>query len=333
MIITYMFFSRSERKDENMKKIVTLDIGASSIKAGIVTKKGFYYDTITDEERVQLDTNEFSELKTKVIEICRAKFEQGADQIVGISTAGSVDNNGIVISAGNFKNYCNVYWQDILSEIFGATIAETVNDGRASAWGEYITSNESANTHVHVVVGTGIGGGVIHNGDLLKGDSGQAGYIGHIKVTPLDTPICSCGKMGCVESLASARGIAAIYSKEVGGEHSFDGMLKNADTHNLVKAFIRGGYWLGVALGNVMNVLNPQCVTIGGGVILAVQEVMNSYNIISNPYLEGVREGVHYASHRRVEATGKIMCGVLGNSAGMIGAANLVAKKADLLEK
>lgn len=318
-----------------MKSIVTLDIGASSIKAGIVTKKGSYYDTIINEERVQLDTNEFSELKAKVIEICRSKFGQGAEQIVGISTAGSVDNNGIVISAGNFKNYCNIYWQDVLSEIFGDTIAETVNDGRASAWGEYITSSERANTHVHVVVGTGIGGGVIHNGELLKGDSGQAGYIGHIKVTPLDTPLCSCGKMGCVESLASARGIAAIYSKEIGHDYSFDEMIKNAeeDTYNVIKAFIKGGYWLGVALGNVMNVINPQCVTIGGGLILAVQKVMNTYKLVSNPYLEGVQEGIHYASHRRVEATGNVMCGVLGNSAGMIGAANLVAKKADLLEK
>lgn len=324
----------NERMYENMKKIVALDIGASSIKAGIVTKKGAYYDTIIDEERVQLETNEFSELKAKVIEICRRKFEQGAERIVGISTAGSVDNNGIVISAGNFKNYCNIYWQEILSEIFGETIAETVNDGRASAWGEYITSNERANTHVHAVVGTGIGGGVIHNGDLLKGDSGQAGYIGHIKVTPLDTPICSCGKMGCVESLASARGIAAIYSKKNGHEHSFDEMMKNADTdtQNVMKAFIEGGYWLGVALGNVMNVINPQCVTIGGGVILAVQELMDTYKLASNPYLEGVREGVHYASHRRVEATGNVMCGVLGNYAGIIGAANLVAKKAYLLD-
>lgn len=317
-----------------MKNIVALDIGASSVKASIVTKKGFYYDTILDEERVQLKTNEFDELKVKVIEICRRKFEQGADRIVGISTAGSVDNNGIVVSAGNFKNYCNIYWQDILSEIFGETIVETVNDGRASAWGEYISSNERANTHVHAVVGTGIGGGVIHNGDLLKGDSGQAGYIGHIKVTPLETPICSCGKMGCVESLASARGISAIYSKEIGCEYSFDDMLKRADVdiQNIVKAFIDGGYWLGVALGNVMNVINPQCVTIGGGVILGIQELMTTHNLASNPYLEGVRQGVHYASHRRVEATGNVVGGVLGNYAGMIGAANLVAKKANLLD-
>lgn len=316
-----------------MKNIVALDIGASSIKASIVTRKGAYYDTISNEERIQLKTNEFEELKAKVIEICRRKFEQGADQIVGISTAGSVDNNGIVVSAGNFKNYCNIYWQDVLSETFGETIVETVNDGRSSAWGEYITSDERANTHVHAVVGTGIGGGVIHNGDLLKGDSGQAGYIGHIKVTPLETPICSCGKMGCVESLASAKGIAAIYSKEIGCEYSFDEMLKRADVdiQNIIKAFIEGGYWLGVALGNVMNVINPQCVTIGGGVILAIQELMDTYRLNVNPYLEGVHRGVHYASHRRVEATGSVVCGVLGNDAGMIGAANLVAKKACLL--
>ena len=66
--------------------------------------------------------------------------------------------------------------------------------------------------------------------------------------------------------------------------------------------------------------------------IKCMEELMDTYKLASNPYLEGVREGVHYASHRRVEATGNVMCGVLGNYAGIIGAANLVAKKAYLLD-
>lgn len=313
--------------------IVTLDIGASSIKAGICEKEGDIFKKIIDEEKIYLDSNEFEELREKVIKLCEKKFSQGADRIVGISTAGSVDNAGIVISAGNFKNYCNVSWEEILSNKFGKTMVCTVNDGRASAWGEYIVSKQKANTHVHVVIGTGIGGGVIHNGDLLKGDSGQAGYIGHIKVTPLKTPICSCGKMGCVESLASAKGIVAIYNEKRNLQLSFDQMIDNAgnDLEAVIEAFVKGGYWLGVALGNVMNVINPQCVTIGGGVILAIQSLMEQQNIFENPYLAGVKEGVHYAAHRRVEATGNVVCGVLGNSAGMIGAANLVAKKVNLI--
>lgn len=314
--------------------IVTIDIGASSIKAGIATKNGKIFDKITNEEKIHLNTNDFAEIRHNVIKLCDKKIKEGADRIIGISTAGSVNNSGIVVSAGNFKDYCNISWQELLTKEFGETIVTTVNDGRASAWGEYVISERKAKTHVHVVVGTGIGGGVIHNGDLLKGDSGQAGYIGHIKVTPLKTPTCSCGKMGCVESLASAKGIVSFYNENKAEQLSFDEMMENAlnDTEAVVATFIKGGYWLGVALGNVMNILNPQCITIGGGVILAVNNLMSLLKLKENPYLEGVKKGVHYAAHRRVEATGTIVCGVLGNSAGLVGAANLVAKEARLIE-
>ena len=314
--------------------IIGLDIGASSIKVGIVSKKDGIFTKIHGEEKIALETNEFCELKEKIILLCKKKLEEGANAFVGISTAGSVDNNGVVVSAGNFKNYCNISWQELLAKELGSVTVSTANDGRASAWGEYIVCKEKADTHVHTVVGTGIGGGVIHKGELLKGDSGQAGYIGHIKVTPEETPLCSCGKMGCVESLSSAKGMLLMYNKKSTAKcESFEELLTKFDNDkkDVLEVLTAGGYWLGVALGNVMNILNPQRITIGGGVVLATKQYVEQFELVENPYLSGIKEGVHYATHRRVEATGNIDFGILGNNAGMIGAANLVAKSAKII--
>ena len=315
---------------------IAIDIGGSSIKSCRVKQDGRSFSLSSQVSTISLKSNNYLEIKEIVLDICRAELKKGAERIIGISTSGTVDNNGTVISAGHFINYCNVRWVDLLTFELGNVQVCTVNDGRASAWGEYSVTEVRPKTHVHVVVGTGIGGGVIHDGDLLKGDSGQAGYIGHIKVSPLETPICSCKKMGCVESLASARGIVAAYvmsgndirlSKDI----DFDNMLQrfSEDPQKIVASLKKSGYWLGVALGNVMNVLNPQLVTIGGGVIVATSNITNEYSLVTNPYFVGVKEGIHYAAHRRVEAAGLIREGVLGNIAGLIGAASLASSKPD----
>jgi len=315
---------------------IAIDIGGSSIKSCRVKQVRNGFELSSDVRTIPLSSNEFSEIKNIVLDICQNELENGAEPVVGISTSGSVDNNGTVVSAGHFKDYCNVRWADLLACEFGDVRVATVNDGRASAWGEYSVTAEKANTHVHVVIGTGIGGGVIHRGDLLKGDSGQAGYIGHIKVSPSETPKCSCGKMGCVETLASAPGIVSTYLKSdnelnLPTDIGFEELLCrfNEDPQNIIIALKKSGYWLGVALGNVMNVLNPQLVTIGGGVVVATSNITKENSLYENPYFAGVTDGVHYATHRRVEATGDVRAGVLGNTAGLIGAASLAFSKAD----
>ena len=315
---------------------IAIDIGGSSIKSCRVDQDGSIFKIASNVDTIHLQSNEFSEIKKTVLSICRKHINNGAEPVIGISTSGSVDNFGTVISAGHFKGYCDIRWSDILADEFGHVQVCTVNDGRASAWGEYSVMPEKAKTHVHVVVGTGIGGGVIHDGELLKGDSGQAGYIGHIKVSPLSTPICSCGKMGCVESLASAPGIVVAYHNSsedprLSTSIDFEDLLNKftLDSYNIFDVLKKSGYWLGIAVGNVMNILNPQIVTVGGGVIVAIANITKEYSLPENPYFSGIKEGVHYATHRRVEATGIIKEGVLGNTAGLIGAASLAYYKAD----
>lgn len=316
--------------------VVALDIGGSSVKYARITRGA------NDELRAKevythrLGSSSFDELRSAVLGICERMAAEGVDA-VGISTTGSVDANGLVLNAGHFTGYSNVSWRDILSEEAGITEVTTVNDGKASAWAEYSSSGANNDVHVHLVVGTGIGGGVIVGGELLYGDGGQAGRIGHIKVTAEQTPVCSCGKTGCAESLSSAKGMVALYRNLAGGhafpdEAGFSDLVDryDDDRQGVSDVLELGGFWLGVAIGNAMNVLNPGLVTLGGGVVVATGNLVRDYNLASNPYVSGINRGVMQSAHPRIYACGNVRVGRLGNDAGLIGAADLACRSCGL---
>ena len=212
------------------------------------------------------------------------------------------------MSAGHFEGYNNISWSNIIKENFSQIkTVKTANDGRASAWGEYVAYNNDKKSHMHVVVGTGVGGGIIYNNELLLGDSGQAGYVGHIKITPEETITCSCGKMRCLETLSSAPGIVQHFKKLTNNEavDNFGKIISLAEQgdNNAIQAILKGAYWLGIGIGNAMNIINPTVVTIGGGVVSAANGLINNEG--RDIYFESIIDGVKYASHKRVFASCK----------------------------
>jgi glucokinase len=169
-------------------------------------------------------------------------------------------------------------------------------------------------------------GGIVYEGDLLQGESGQAGYVGHIKITFDETAICSCGKMGCVETLASGPAIvrrfnAASGYREGDGAIGLSSVCEFARRGNVTacSAFAEAGYFLGVGVGNAMDVLNPSVVTVGGGVILASESIEASGD--GGPYFRAVAEGIQAAAHKRAAATANVRQSIYGNDGGMIGVA------------
>lgn len=307
--------------------VYALDIGGSSIKHGLVDTETGNIKVVSKGESVSLPSNKFSDIKLNVLKIIdKALNDNSSLTAVGISTTGSVDTNGIVVSAGHFDGYNNISWSEIIIKKYNSIkIVKTFNDGRASAWGEYVSYNNAQKSHMHVVVGTGVGGGLIYNNELLMGDSGQAGYVGHMKITPNKTITCSCGKTGCLETLSSAPGIIQHY-KDISSNDNINDfkliidMAKQGD-ENAIKAIIKGGRWLGIGIGNAMNILNPTVVTIGGGVVSGANSLIDQNS--KDVYFESVMDGVKYASHRRVFASCDIRKAQHGNDAGMIGAACL----------
>lgn len=307
--------------------VYALDIGGSSIKHGLIDTEPGNIRIVTKGDNAQLQSNQFKEIRTNVLRIVEngLKANQGVDA-VGISTTGSVDTKGVVVSAGHFEGYNNISWDQILKETFNTIkIVKTANDGRASAWGEYAAYNNDKKSHMHIVVGTGVGGGIIYNNELLLGDSGQAGYVGHTKITTEKTITCSCGKMGCLETLSSAPGIVQHFKTLSSDEDvsEFNAIISLAENGNKdsINAISKGGYWLGIGIGNAMNILNPKVVTIGGGVVSATESLIKSDG--KDIYFESIIAGVEFASHRRVFASCDIRKAQHGNDAGMIGAACL----------
>ncbi len=313
--------------------VYALDIGGSSVKHGLVEIGRDEATLIRSPSSTVLPSNDFSDLRTLVFEAIRSTLSSRPNvHAIGISTTGSLDVEGTVVSAGHFNGYKDVSWAKLIKpEFTQIRQVVTVNDGRASAWAEYSADPIRGKSHIHAVVGTGVGGGVVHNGELVMGDSGQAGYIGHIKVTPNRTGKCSCGSYGCVEALAAAPAIVRHFNErsEVSvdsGPGAFDVVTRKAqsgDPH-AVAAFETAGYWLGVGLGNAMNVLNPAVVSVGGGVVLASQSIDQKDD--GGPFMRSVGDGVAYAAHRRVCSSADLRTARFANDGGMIGAARLAGR-------
>ena len=193
----------------------------------------------------------------------------------------------MVIEAPNLK------WKDLpivalLEKEFNLPVV-LENDANAAAYGEYVYGAAKGRKDlVYLTVSTGIGGGIIVNGELVYGRNYSAGEVGHMVVLP-DGPPCGCGRRGCVEALASGSAIAreakALLLKEGQGGSGRTGLLwemTGGDPERLTakevgKAAAQGDplalsvlekafRYLGIALGNLVNLLNPEIIVIGGGV-------------------------------------------------------------------
>jgi glucokinase len=313
--------------------VCALDIGGSSVKHGVVEVNGDGAYLLDAAQSSPLASRYFENLRSVVMDsIADSLNEHPEISAVGISTTGSVDRSGVVVSAGHFDDYRDVSWPAILTPIFHTLEhVETVNDGRASAWAEYMALDGRAMSHINAIVGTGVGGGIVDNGALLLGDSGQAGYIGHIKVTAEPTARCSCGSTGCVEVLAAAPAIVRYWQEAAGisddnKNHSFSDVTAAAQRgeESALSAFRRAGRWLGVGLGNAMNVLNPSVVSVGGGVLLASGSVSSAP--AGGPFFEAVADGIASAAHWRIVASADLRLARFGNDGGLLGAAQLAAR-------
>lgn len=312
--------------------VYALDIGGSYLKHGLVEVAERRAEIAKRFEPVRLGSNRFADLRRAVTSLTQnvLRTETSLDTIA-ISTTGSVDRSGTVIRAGHFQDYENISWEQILRQEFPQIQrVETANDGKASTWAEFVSQAGRLNAFAHFVVGTGIGGGIVVRGELVYGDGGYAGYLGHIKVTEKPGVICSCSRSGCVETVASAPAIVRLFEANSG--HQRRGM-EGDDTTTLgqvasaavagdkraLEAFETAGGWLGVALSNVMNILNPATITIGGGVVLAAQEAVGQGN--ENIFIKAAIQRAKSLAHRRVSAETTVSAAQHGNDGGLIGAA------------
>ena len=203
------------------------------------------------------------------------------------------------------------------------------NDVRCAALGELkFGAGRGCENFVCITVGTGIGSGLVINGKVVRGAANAAGEIGHIKLQMEDGPLCGCGDSGCLEAFASGPSIVAMAQEYLKGgksakfrELAGDGEItpyivaKAAEAGDPVakRIFEKMGYYIGMGLTSVINLLNPEKIIIGGG-------VAECGELLLEPIRRTINERTMKVQREAVE----IVPAELGNSAGVIGASMLV---------
>ena len=204
---------------------------------------------------------------------------------VGISSPGPCDPaRGIVTNAPNLPGWREIPLARVVGEALGVP-ALLENDAAAACYGEYRFGAGRGLRHIlYVTLSTGIGGGIIIDGEMYGGKSGAAGELGHV-VIDMNGPPCGCGARGCLEALASGTAIArkgeelaeSGRSPTLAGLRREEGrvtaeMMQRAaamgDTASR-EAFREAGHYFGVALASYVNIFDPEVIVIGGGVAKA----------------------------------------------------------------
>jgi glucokinase len=259
---------------------VALDIGGTSVKGSIGELR---------EGTLQLsEVASFVPASNTVVALENAvvgaieHFAGGSEDglRVGIATHGMVDKRGSVLFGPFYEGYREYSWSRVLNRRLDRKVTVTVlNDGQAAALGAYVEEiDPRVQSFVMLVVGTGVGGGVVCGGRLLTGANGFAGHVGHISIPAAAGLHCSCGLVGCAEMAASGSAIASeLIGRPAGpGEvgriirNSRDGVLSG--DAQILNAYRAAGSALGEAIGSISNLLDPEIVMIGGGIVDATKD-------------------------------------------------------------
>jgi len=265
--------------------VVGVDIGGTKIIAAVFNGDGamlsrIYCLTLGSEGPARV-INRIKATIGQVIE--KAGLERKQVGCVGVAAAGAIDiNRGLVADSPNLLRWHNIPLRDKLADSLGRPVF-MLNDANAAALAEYrLGAGRGLNNLIYITVSTGIGGGMIINGELYQGADGSAAEIGHM-IIKIGGPVCACGKRGCFESMASGTAIARLAQKRLrrGEESIMVGLAhdKVGDVNaQVVAAAARKGDalalavieesagYLGIGLANLVNLMNPQMIIIGGGV-------------------------------------------------------------------
>ncbi len=308
---------------------IGVDIGGTKIAAGVVTAAGELLAT-TRRETTAADPEAIEREVADAVAELRAQHEVIA---VGVAAAGFIEaRTGTVLFAPNVA-WRNEPIRDDLTRRIGLPVTID-NNANAAAWGEYRfggTDTEAVNDLVLVTVGTGVGGGIVVNGRLLRGHVGIAGELGHLRVVP-DGLLCGCGNRGCWEQYASGNALERLGRDVVlaGGLRAgrladlCSGQPQALRGRMITEAAMAGdqasctllaelGRWLGEGMAQIAAVLDPAIFVVGGGVVEAGELL-----------IEPARTALAAAlTARAFRPPIEVRSATLGNQAGMIGAADL----------
>jgi glucokinase len=310
---------------------IGVDVGGTKIAAGVVDPQG----NMIEKVRVETPATTAQAVEGGIIHAVRQLLERHDAVSVGLAVAGFVDEKRATLRFAPNLPMVERPLKDIVGGAVGLTVV-VENDANAAAWGEYRFGGGRGNHDVILItVGTGLGGGIVLEGRLLRGAFGAAGEFGHVRIVPGGLP-CGCGNRGCWEQYTSgsalnreARSLARTRPDDArrllelagGDPEGITGRMITSAAHGgdpTARALLAElGRWLGEGIADLANVLDPAAVVVGGGVSEAGDLLLEPARAA---YAALLSAGAHRPHLRIVAAE-------LGNDAGLIGAADLARQR------
>jgi glucokinase len=289
-------------------RFLGLDLGGTNIKVAVIEKSGNAWKVIKEEDVPTEADKGPAHVVSRLAEIAANKQKEFSNLSgVGVAVPGLFNSDGTIELFPNLPGAWRGF--QALEPIRKATNLPTaiINDARSFTLGEAIMGAAlGKRTVACFVMGTGVGGGVVIDGKIHLGASGAAGEIAH-QIIKFDGPMCGCGAQGCAEPLTNSSAIAKL-----AGTKTAEEAYKNAvaGDEKALAAFKEVAYWIAITLTNIMVVLAPDTIVIGGG-------VAQSGDIL----LKEIRTAMHERAYLYPVSDINIVPASLGFYAGSIGAA------------
>lgn len=307
---------------------IGIDVGGTKVLGGVVDRDG------TVLARVRRDTPRQggAVLIQAIADVALELMKDYEVSSIGISVAGFVSfDRKTMLASGNIAGWNGVNLDAQIQSLIGLDVV-IENDANAAAWGEARFGSGINEDHLMLLtIGTGIGGGIVVDGDLYRGAFGVAAEFGHLRVVP-EGHLCGCGARGCFEQYASGSALLRHAREAISASPEMarnllsrgDGTVAGLSGKHITEAardgdavalaaFNTTAQWLGAGIASLSAILDPACVIIGGGVIEAGEILLAPTRAAVERYLPFV--GKHPSP--------KIIAAKLGNDAGLVGVADL----------
>lgn len=314
-----------------MSYTVGVDVGGTKISAGLVAEGGH----LVARDRTESPAKDPAAIVCTIGSLVRSIVGTHEVEAVGVCAAGFVDKQrAIVVFAPNLAWRDEPLKEHLQQELDLPVVVE--NDANAAAWGEFtFGAGEDVEDLLMLTIGTGVGGGVVIDGELVRGGFGMGGEVGHIQMVPNGVK-CGCGNLGCLESYGSGTALVRVARERAlenptAARHLVE--LAGGDVAKIrgplitqaaragdpfaIERLTELGDWIGQGVATLTAVLDPNVVVIGGG-------VSEAGPLLLDPIRTSFENHVTVRSHRPML---EVRQAQLGNSGGMVGVADLARRR------
>lgn len=323
------------KSKNNLLYSIGVDLGGTNIKAAICRSDGKIFRVLSlPTEADRGPAHVVAQIHSAIERLLSKKNFLAPITGIGVGAPGSIDHEkGLVLHPPNLPGWKKVKLAQELSKRWNLRV-NIENDANAAALGEaYFGSGKNRAHFIAITIGTGIGSGIILDGNIFHGEKGFAGELGHISID-YNGPKCNCGKRGCIEAyvgnsylIAKALDERSSHPDSLLNRKAFGKTQRAANREMSVRdislaakrgdvfathVLYRAGEYLGMALGNAAVLLDVTTFIIGGGIAAA-----------GKPLFDGINASIRRNVIKPMRARIEILPAQLGNNAGVLGAASL----------